>query len=184
METLEYRGHTIKINNDTCLDSPREWDNLGTMYFFHRRYDLGDKHNFNSPEDLQENITGKTHLILPVYMYDHSGITINTTGFSCRWDSGQLGIIAVSKEKIRKEFSAKIISKKLKERVYKLLDGEVKTYDQFLRGDVYYYVTEDAEENSIDSCGGFYGLDDCITGAKESIDYNVKRCGEQLALSL
>ena len=27
-------------------------------------------------------------VILPLYLYDHSGITMNTTGFSCPWDSG------------------------------------------------------------------------------------------------
>ena len=59
------------------------------------------------------------NVVLPVYMYDHSGITINTTGFSCPWDSGMVGIIYVSKEKIREKFNIKRISSKLIEKVKK-----------------------------------------------------------------
>jgi hypothetical protein len=40
----------------------------------------------------------KEFVILPLYLYDHSGITMNTTGFSCPWDSGQVGWIYTSKE--------------------------------------------------------------------------------------
>ena len=35
-------------------------------------------------------------VILPLYLYDHSGITMNTCGFSCPWDSGQVGWIYAS----------------------------------------------------------------------------------------
>ena len=29
-------------------------------------------------------------IVQPLYLYDHGGITMNTTGFSCSWDSGQV----------------------------------------------------------------------------------------------
>lgn len=38
----EYKGYTIEIRQDELAGSPREWDNLGTMVCFHRRYNLGD----------------------------------------------------------------------------------------------------------------------------------------------
>jgi len=38
--------------------NPREWDNLGTMVCFHKRYNLGDepgsKHHFETPSQLLE----------------------------------------------------------------------------------------------------------------------------------
>jgi len=39
-----YRDHTIKIIHDPDPESPRDYDNLGTMICWHRRYNFGDKH--------------------------------------------------------------------------------------------------------------------------------------------
>ena len=41
-------------------------------------------------------------VILSLYLYDHSGITMNTTGFSCPWDSGQVGWIYADADCIKK----------------------------------------------------------------------------------
>jgi len=72
-------------------------------------------------EDLAKcyNAAIKTHIILPLYLYDHSGITMNTTGFSCGWDSGQVGYIVMSYEKIRKEYNWKNITKKRRTQIEK-----------------------------------------------------------------
>ena len=50
---LNAQGHTVEIFLDDSPNDPRENDNIGTMCLFHRRYILGDKHDFNSPEDLK-----------------------------------------------------------------------------------------------------------------------------------
>lgn len=40
----EYRGYTIRLVPDPDPENPREeWDNVGTMRCWHRRYDLGDR---------------------------------------------------------------------------------------------------------------------------------------------
>ena len=105
-------------------------------------------------------------IILPLYLYDHSGITMSTGSFSCPWDSGQVGWIYVLKEVVRKEYDKKRISRQLRDRVIRILEGEVETYDQYLRGDVYgFQIFEtkqcekcgNEEEEIIDSCWGFYG---------------------------
>lgn len=44
-------------------------------------------------------------IILPLYLYDHGGITIKTNPFSCPWDSGQVGWIYAIKETFRTETS-------------------------------------------------------------------------------
>jgi hypothetical protein len=139
----------IKRDSDPC--NPREeFDNLGTMVCFHSRYNLGDKHEMTIEEartfQKRENI-----IILPLYLYDHSGITIKTTPFNDEWDSGCVGFIYITKEKVRKEYGWKIISKKRREKIEEYLRSEVKTYDQFLTGDVWGFETEK------DSCWGFYG---------------------------
>ena len=99
--------------------------------------------------------------MLPLYLYDHSGITMNTGGFSCPWDSGQVGYIYVTKEKVREEFKVKVVSPKLRAKVYKILEQEVKVYDDYLTGNVWGYIIKDHNGNEIDdgSCWGFYGDD-------------------------
>lgn len=61
-----------------------------------------------SPSDIEVDelydlvrATGQ-YVILPLYLYDHSGITISTGPFSCPWDSGQVGWIYAPKDTFRK----------------------------------------------------------------------------------
>ncbi len=195
--TKKIGNYLIEIEQDTNSESPRMCDNLGTMVCFHRRYNLGDKHNYNSNDysswNEQEKEIGKSEdvcVMLPLYLYDHSGITMNTTGFSCGWDSGQVGWIFISKKKVRKEYSVKRISKKLKERITQYLINEVKTYDQYLTGDVYSYTIyklntcelghEHKEE--LDSCCGYYGEDECLKEAESIVQHY--REPKQLELEL
>jgi hypothetical protein len=53
VHTEEFQGKTIKVSYDEDAESPRDWDNLGTMVCFHRRYNLGDDHKHSTPEDAQ-----------------------------------------------------------------------------------------------------------------------------------
>jgi 5'(3')-deoxyribonucleotidase len=159
------KTYKLEIVQDTNPENPRNWDNLGKMICFHSRYNLGDKHNYkfndyDSWEEMENAIieNENVHTILPLFLYDHSGITMNTTGFSCRWDSSRMGFIYISKEKVLKEG---IEDKEVK----KYLKNEVRTYNQYLTGEIYGYrlievVTCDLgleHETEIDSCWGFYG---------------------------
>jgi len=205
--TTEFGEYTIKIEQDDISDSPRDWDNLGTMVCFHSRYSLGDKHNFESPiamvhelsglyeEEIYEYLTDKQidkcweevhkkYVVLPLYLYDHSGITMNTTGFTCGWDSGRVGYIYISHEAIRKEYNLKRVSKKMREKVAGYLTSEVELYDQHLTGEVYWFNVEknnDGESVDIDSCGGFYGYNDdyMISVIKDAIQYDISQTPQQ-----
>jgi hypothetical protein len=178
VEEFEHHGIRIKIFQDESSESPRSWDNLGTMVCFYKRYNLGDKDhgynssNYNGWEELAEAIQENENaaIILPLYLYDHSGITISTGAFSCPWDSGQVGFIFVSKEKLRKEYG-KRITKKVLETATKCLQNEVNTYDQFLTGAVYGYIVQKGEEGEEDSCWGFFGLDYVREEAKSVAEY-------------
>lgn len=166
----------LKVYYDNDAENPREWDNLSKMVCFHHSYSLGDEHNYrvfdyHSWEDLKDAIEkdNDVAVILPLYMYDHSGITISTTPFSCPWDSGQIGWVYITKEDIRKEYNIKRVTKKYIEKATKILISEIKVYDDYLRGETYGFVLEkDGEE--IDSCWGFYGSDFCTNGMKEQIE--------------
>ena len=189
MSEIKYKGYMIKIERDSDYPSPREDDNLGTMVCFHRRYDLGDKHDikpgdFSGWEQMKDHIQKhfKTAVILPLYLYDHSGITMNTTGFSCPWDSGQVGWIYVTKEKVREEYGS--CTKKNLARAEEYLLGEVKMYDHYLTGDVWIYTIEDDRGEDTESCGGYYGEESALVDAKAAVDNMIKKHGEQLSLKL
>lgn len=188
-----YKGYKITVDwdsdRDYDYDPRREWDNLGTMVCFHKRYNLGDEHeycagDFSGWEHIEDVLmeNHNTAVILPIYIYDHSGITINTTGFSCPWDSGQVGFIFISKEKVREEYKVKRISKKLLKQVEEILQNEVKIYDRYLRGDILYYEIEKDEEHQ-ESCYGFYENEEVVLKeAMEIVDYLEKSEREQKTL--
>ena len=164
---IENEKYKLEIFDDLNPCSPREFDNLGTMVCFHRRYNLGDEtelksSDFSSWEELESYLYKEEDALIaiPVFMYDHSGLWINTTGFSCPWDSGQVGYIYISKEKVRREYSCKRISKKLKKMIREMLCSEVDLYNDYLSGNVYGFTLTDKENaEEIDSSCGFYGTD-------------------------
>ena len=164
IDTIEKNGYTGEIYPNQDAESPREWDNVGIMICFHKRYSLGDKHDLKSNsfggwEEVKEYLIKemKAKIILPLYLYEHSGITISTTPFSCRFDSGQVGFIYTTAEKIKEAYGVKHITKKVLEKATKCLQGEVETYDQYLTGEVYGYKVFDEYGEEYDSCWGFYG---------------------------
>jgi hypothetical protein len=149
-------GYTVKVVQDTDPTSPREWDNAGTVALVERsRYAFGDERL--SHDEMEAIANDPSVIALPIYMYDHSGITINTTGFSCPWDSGQVGIIYISRKDAIKEWGNKICTKTVAQRAREYLKGEIETLDQYITGSVYGYIVEDPEGEETDSCWGFYG---------------------------
>jgi hypothetical protein len=123
----------------------------------------------------------KATIVLPLYLYDHSGITMKTSPFSCGWDSGMVGFIYLSRAAAREEYG-RLTSKNLL-RVISYLEGEVKEYDYYLTGQVFGYQVKPTTANKSlecdDSCWGFYGETDyMVTEAKSNIDYAIKQYKE------
>jgi hypothetical protein len=170
LKTLKHKGFTIEIHQDEDAQNPRtEYDNAGTMVCFHNRGQYGDKREFRDADEVMAHIKATKAVWLPVYMYEHSGVTINTTGFSCPWDSGQLGVIFMERDRVLKEHGAKALTRALRAKVEACLKSEVETYDQFLTGEVYGYVVKKGEDTE-ESCWGFFGEMSCIDEAKGLVD--------------
>jgi hypothetical protein len=176
LSSIKYKGMDIYTFHDCDPISPRDWDNLGTMICFHNRYILGDKNNYNHKDycgwyEMKSDIIKNENpaVILPLYLYDHSGISINTTGFNCRWDSGQVGFTYVSKDKLKKEYSINRISKKILRKAEEILISEVEVYNEYLNGNIYGYTVE-KDGDQVDSCWNIIGYDECIEEAKNIVD--------------
>ena len=169
------KKYELKIEQDTDPMNPRtDWDNITTIVCFHKRYELGDKtdyrtEDYDSWDELKKQIKkdNKVLLIKPLYMYDHSGITISTSPFSCRWDSGQIGWVFISEKQLDimcgKDF------KRDEETLNCITNSEVKNYDEFLTGNVYQYTIYEIEtcdkghqhKSVVESCGSYYDEGDC-----------------------
>ncbi len=93
-------------------------------------------------------------VILPLYLYDHSGITMNTTGFSCPWDSGQVGWIYADADCIKKEYGK--VTPETINKARAVMNGEVETYDYYLTGQCYGFQLFEGDVET-DSCWGFLG---------------------------
>lgn len=231
------------IEYDDHAESPREWDNLGTMVCWHRHYTLGDEqphldpteyrlrmlgddviadvlisdhintwgdlldvmrmhlkncihnaregyfkrsevtkelahykharansHKYATPIDYALALFDEMFIHQPLYLYDHSGLSMSTGGFSCPWDSGQVGFIYAPIDKALEWVGHKERTPDTDELIYKTLDAEVETYSQYLEGQVYRVTVERVDDGDSDSCGGFFGGDPDTNGMIGNFD--------------
>ena len=185
VETKRIGKYEIEIIQDSDPESPREWDNLGTMICQHRRYNLGDKHDYYLDEceswsDVQKELEYPP-VILNLYLYDHSGITISCEPFGDKWDSGQVGFIFATKDNLLKEYGK--VDEEVIQKAINVLKGEVETYDQYLTGDVYGYKVYEISvcnyghehREEVESCWGYYGKDSCMEEAEGIVEYYIKK---------
>jgi hypothetical protein len=203
IETKQIDGYKIRIEQDSDPCNPRtEWDNLGTMVCFHRQYTLGDlkspknkqnggKYHGMDMEEAQEfeavaRADAKNYVVLSLFLYDHSGITISTNPFSCPWDSGKVGFIFVSKKTLVEEkimtADESLTNIKLRMKIVKYLEGEVETYDKYLRGDVCGYVVESPDGDEVDSCWGYFGEKDAMGDAEAVVKNHLADDKKTLAM--
>lgn len=166
MKVGKYEGYVIRDEDAT---DPREWDNLGRMVCGHRRYHLGDTSRtlgwtfdinaFSSWAEVEQHLYDEegAAVVLPLYLYDHSGITMSTKPFSCAWDSGQVGFIYITKSALRENWPGLDTEDEKLEHARKCLEAEVETYDAYLTGDVYGWQIVDADGEHVDSCYSYFG---------------------------
>lgn len=203
-----YKGLTIRlVNDDTDPESPRRCDNLGTMVCNHRRHNLGDKQVRSSLNEALEELAEvydadivnfnlkNNFVILPLFLSDHSGITMSSKSFNDRWDSGQVGFIYCSLKKAQEQLGYDHCrgwdgaldgyedKPTLRKTAVQILEAEVKIYDCWLRGDICGWVLEGSEGEVINSMWGYYpNLDvlykdrwkDALNDARAEIDYYVE----------
>lgn len=169
--TLEVGGFKGMLLPDEDIGNPRtENDNVGTMVCFHKRGNYGDKdHGYRSEDhggwDALEKAILKDHpgaVILPVYMYDHSGVALRTTPFGDPWDSGQLGLIFADRKKVLEEWGgkgAKQVTPAIRAAAERCLTSEVEEYSRYVNGEGHGYRVLDPNGDEVDSCWGFLGYD-------------------------
>lgn len=186
---------TAVISYDKGAENPREWDNLGTLAMSdsfrylcgngditaYDEFDLKlsalyeaealsseyyDRLKYDDDIEKVRDLFDSKLVSLPVYCYQHGNIALNTSGFSCRWDSGLIGYIFASKKAIRENFNTKRCSQKIIEKALAIMDSEIRTLSHWASGDCYSFdiyqhkKDQDFRDGDLfDSLCGFYGSD-------------------------
>lgn len=165
-----HRGLTISLYHDEDCSSPRENNNLGTIIAWHRRYSLSDD---DAPKHLEpEDFDPKAYAVcLPVFMYEHSGVALSTGDFGDKWDSGQVGWIYVTRDKMLREMQANYATKQVIAKTINILKCEIDEYGKYVNGECYGYGITDDDGEQLDSCGGFMGSEFCWEEATRAADY-------------
>lgn len=166
----EYLIEVAREHDDSLDDKLDEYRNgCGEIFYEGHREDLD--------EIVYDSLEKHKVLVVPVYAYIHSGIALSTGSFSCPWDSGQIGIVVVTQDDLKKLG--------LEDKTEKEIEGYVKNDIEYinnvLNGNMWYFNVEKIEQcNSCgneqgeieDSCGGFVGDDLENTGLLDVVsDY-------------
>jgi hypothetical protein len=166
IEEIKGKGGLVaRIYQDPDPMNPRENDNLGRIATVStRRYDLADSGETALPDDLSGWDAVEKYLklergalvILPVYLYDHSGYAISTKSFVGRaqhaeWDSGRVGCIYATTKQIKKTFMVDHVSESIKKLALKGLEEEIEEYNHFIQGEAYGYKV--SRETKCEKCG-------------------------------
>jgi len=175
-------GVTVAIYTDTAPFDPREeYEHLATFVCWHPRLKLGDRQVQRMTEDeLMRSTNEGFKAVLPVYLYEHGGVTMSTAPFGDAWDSGQVGWAYVTRRDAKAWGCGEDFDYEEAIRV------EVREYDRYLTGEVYGYVIENAEGEELDSCWGFLeGLADVRKVARDAAEHvtdpGVQRAADELA---
>jgi hypothetical protein len=169
------KNYTFELNYDQHPENPisEEFDCPIKLFLQHRRYNLGHKHNvnfrdFDNANELLEYL--KTEYSykywFPVYMYEHSGISLSISPFSCRFDSGTIGFAATNERTTENE-------------AIELIKRELTMYNAYLNGEVWSYqiieqttcpCCEMTKKETIEYVGGFYDEYEAEKEAKKHIE--------------
>lgn len=198
LKTIEYKNCLIKIYQDDGMgESPDEWgDENVFLVGYHRDFEVKRDSIITKEQaiaistkdytDYKNNETKwfkkeckaieKKYYLFGLEAYIHSGVVLALSregNFPDRqWDVSQLGLILVSKKEAKTKIKAK-----------KMAYGLIKTWNDYLSGNIYGFMAETKDGDDIGSVWGFYGDYDTsgiIDEAKSDIDVYVKTEADKL----
>lgn len=178
----------IIIEYDGYAESPRAvYDYSSALFAWHRRYHFDiydherqaevfdaleksnlvkyDEYEDITPSELYNLVLSATDTIascLPVYMHEHGGVVLNTDGFSCPWDSGQLGFICMTMDRAKE-----LLQEVDRATVEEILRAEVEELSLYAQGEVYFVSIEDDEGEVVEQCCGLLGEEGVLAYLKD-----------------
>ncbi len=185
-----YKGYRIDIIPDISANNPRdEFDHLGTITMSdvpRRLIDPTEKDAIRLPEArgyrrgpvMQRylRLFCDVAVALPIRYEDHGSNGAKFSTWTGMDDPD--GFIYVTRETMRHEYGTTATTPQALDQARICLAGEVDEYNAWCNGEVYGYqiTVEDIDDRDpiLDSCWGYYGLDDALSAAREIINDIVK----------
>jgi hypothetical protein len=156
-------GMCARVFPDEDPMNPRtDWDAAATFVIKPNRYVAGDEpasseYAYMSSAAAVRNVIELEHepvAILPIYMLQHGSTHLSTTPFNDAWDSGQCGWAFVR------------AGDSTQAEAEDLIRAELAMYASYVAGEVYGVVVTDADGEEVDSCWGYYGIDEARAAAE------------------
>lgn len=162
----------LEISYETNIDSPRRDDNLGYFITCEKNYDSPDKdedlksliqNTSEESESTEEHIEkiktemefngyGKVLAIYPVHRFEHGNVFYKR-GIANGFDSSNCGFYIITDK------TAEVLGTEPKD-FKKIVDIELETYTKWVNGEIYYFCLYNEEGDIVESCGGYYDLED------------------------
>lgn len=115
--------------------------------------------------------TSEDVYILPLFLYDHGGLTVSAVRFPSKWDSSLVGYVYTTKDAL--DSIGCVYNSR--EDVEDILKSDIQLYDEYVKGEVYGFSIVEYDEKygneygEIESSWGFYGSDMKENGMIDSI---------------
>lgn len=169
VQTFQHANLKVEIHYDLDPINPLEdFDTAVTLAYWGNRYIFGNKHiqRQTKKELLESQQLDPVLAILPLYAYVHGESSVSTSPYSCPWDSGQAGWAYITQSGSDLMGYQGYNVRQLEG----IIKSEVETFDAYLSGQVFGYQILDFHCEVLDSCWGYFGLEDCISDAKSAAE--------------
>lgn len=176
-QTQKVGKYTIEVKySEYPPDSPRNWDNAWKFMFTHKRFYMPNETDIRFDDyyswDELENALKESYLhVIPVWMFDHSGLSFGIGNEPCPWDSGQIGF-AVLSETDFDEFELDGMSD---EQLIEMLIEDLDVFERYVNGVNYEYAILDEHGEILDSCTGYYKPEHAMQVGVEDAEWLVKQ---------
>lgn len=154
-------GCWVEIVREGSLENPlRDWEWAGHLILIPRYAWAGTDEGNDDPSESEfwkriRAIRIFGGVSLPVYAYDHSGISFSVSScypFCDQWDGGQAGYAYMTSREIHSEYNGD------KARAIEHLKAMVRYADAYSNNECYGYQLYDSDGNELDSCWGFWNI--------------------------
>jgi hypothetical protein len=94
--------YRLRIEVDDYPDSPRRWGPLSVIVAWHSNYNFSDTDEYDTPQDFVREMKRVKQQFYPLYLMDHSSLTLRTEPLAACTVTGTAARLASSTSRTRR----------------------------------------------------------------------------------